>query len=132
MISETNNAVAVALGGVTQMRILGGAIGVAIATSLLSNTVISALANVLPAEIVNRLLQNISSVALLSPRDQVAVQAAFALGYKKQLAMILGFCAAEVLAIGLMWESKPRRLAQGINLMNTRLANDEIEEEKTN
>ncbi|TGO77538.1 hypothetical protein BELL_0102g00100 [Botrytis elliptica] len=102
---------AVALGGVTQMRILGGAIGVAIATSLLSSNVISALADILPAETVNRLLQNISSVALLSPGDQIAVRTAFAQGYKKQLAMILGFCAAELLAIGLMWERKPRRLA---------------------
>ncbi|KAF7881905.1 uncharacterized protein EAF02_006593 [Botrytis sinoallii] len=102
---------AVALGGVTQMRILGGAIGVAIATSLLSSNVISALADILPAETVNHLLQNISSVALLSPGDQIAVRTAFAQGYKKQLAMILGFCAAELLAIGLMWERKPRRLA---------------------
>ncbi|TGO28679.1 hypothetical protein BPAE_0024g00240 [Botrytis paeoniae] len=102
---------AVALGGVTQMRILGGAIGVAIATSLLSSNVISALADILPAETVNHLLQNISSVALLSPGDQIAVRTAFAQGYKKQLAMILGFCAAELLAIGLMWEIKPRRLA---------------------
>lgn len=93
------------------MRILGGAIGVAIATSLLSSNVISALADILPAEIVNHLLQNISSVALLSPSDQIAVQTAFAQGYKKQLAMILCFCAAELLAIGLMWERKPRRLA---------------------
>ncbi|TGO54125.1 hypothetical protein BCON_0112g00210 [Botryotinia convoluta] len=102
---------AVALGGVTQMRILGGAIGVAIATSLLSNNVISALADILPAETVNHLLQNISSVVLLSPGDQIAVRTAFAQGYKKQLAMILGFCAAELLAIGFMWERKPRRLA---------------------
>ncbi|TGO18279.1 hypothetical protein BTUL_0011g00850 [Botrytis tulipae] len=102
---------AVALGGVTQMRILGGAIGVAIATSLLSSNVISALADILPAEIVNHLLQNISSVALLSPGDQIAVRTAFAQGYKKQLVMILCFCAAELLAIGLMWERKPRRLA---------------------
>ncbi|TGO55975.1 hypothetical protein BOTNAR_0233g00060 [Botryotinia narcissicola] len=102
---------AVALGGVTQMRILGGAIGVAIATSLLSSNVISALADILPAEIVNHLLQNISSVALLSPGDQIAVRTAFAHGYKKQLVMILFFCAAELLAIGIMWEKKPRRLA---------------------
>ncbi|KAF7899502.1 hypothetical protein EAF00_003838 [Botryotinia globosa] len=102
---------AVALGGVTQMRILGGAIGVAIATSLLSSNVISALADILPTEIVNHLLQNISSVALLSPGDQIAVRTAFAQGYKNQLVMILCFCAAELLAIGLMWERKPRRLA---------------------
>lgn len=92
------------------MRILGGAIGVAIATSLLNNTVISALVNILPAETVSRLLENISSMASLSSHEQAMVQAAFAHGYHKQLAMILGFCAAEVLAIGLMWERIPRRL----------------------
>ncbi|EDO01118.1 hypothetical protein SS1G_03592 [Sclerotinia sclerotiorum 1980 UF-70] len=100
----------VALGGVTQMRILGGAIGVAIATSLLNNTVISTLADIIPAETVSHLLQNLSSMSSLSSHDQVVVQSAFAHGYHKQLAMILGFCAAEVLSIGLMWERTPRRL----------------------
>ncbi|CAD6444310.1 497df385-445e-4097-bfd8-b7a1fd65287b [Sclerotinia trifoliorum] len=101
---------AVALGGVTQMRILGGAIGVAIATSLLNNTVVSTLADILPAETVSHLLQNLSSMSSLSSHDQAVVQSAFAHGYHKQLAMILGFCAAEVFAIGLMWERTPRRL----------------------
>lgn len=92
------------------MRILGGAIGVAIATSLLNNTVISTLADIIPAETVSHLLQNLSSMSSLSSHDQVVVQSAFAHGYHKQLAMILGFCAAEVLSIGLMWERTPRRL----------------------
>ena len=99
------------MGGVTQMRILGGAIGVAIATNLLNNTVKSALMGLLSSKTINNLLGNISSIKTLSPQDQTIAQDAFADGYHKQLAMILGFCAAEVITIALMWERTPRRLA---------------------
>jgi hypothetical protein len=104
-------AAAVAMGGVTQMRILGGAIGVSIATNLLNNTVKGRLEAVLSSGVISNILENVSSVRALSPSDQSLVQAAFADGYQKQLAMILGFCAAEVVALALMWEKPFRRLA---------------------
>ncbi|KAK6593300.1 hypothetical protein H4I96_11235 [Botrytis cinerea] len=71
-------------------------------------------------------------MASLSPHGQVVVRRAFAWGDKKRLAMILGFCAAEVLALGLVWEGKPRRLAYDVGLMDMKLANDRMEEDKTN
>ncbi|KAJ5650183.1 uncharacterized protein N7484_003906 [Penicillium longicatenatum] len=105
------HALAVALGGVTQLRVLGGAIGVSAATNLLNNTAREKLAIYLPTEELARILRDISSVKTLSLADQSIIHAAFAAGYHKQLAMILGFCAAEYIALVLMWEWPMRRLA---------------------
>ncbi|KAL4922920.1 MFS general substrate transporter [Aspergillus aurantiobrunneus] len=99
------------LGSVTQLRVLGGAIGVSIATSLLKNTVQSRLANGGPSEVLEDIMQDVSSVDRLPPSMQTLVRAAFADRYEQQLAMVLGLCAAQVLALGLMWERPMRRLA---------------------
>ncbi|KOC18275.1 hypothetical protein AFLA70_59g003481 [Aspergillus flavus AF70] len=102
---------AVALGGVTQLRILGGAVGVSIATNLLNNTAKNELATRLPASALADILRDVSSVFKLSTADQSIVHTAFGKGYHQQLAMMLGFCAAEVIALALMWEWPVRRLA---------------------
>jgi hypothetical protein len=99
------------MGGVTQLRILGGAIGVSIATNLLNNTVKDRLEAIFPSSVIGKILEDVSSMRTLSPSDQSLVQAAFADGYQQQLAMILGFCAAEVIALALMWEKPLLRLA---------------------
>jgi hypothetical protein len=98
------------MGGVTQLRILGGAIGVSIATNLLNNTVKSRLDAILSSDVIRKILENVSLVRLLSPPEQSLVQAAFADGYQWQLLMILWFCAAEIVALALMWKKPLRRL----------------------
>ena len=98
------------MGGVAQMRILGGVIGVAAATNLLNNTLQSSLSGSLPAETITALLENISFTQSLPLNQQDLVQTAFLGVYRMQFAMMLGFAAAEVLALALMWERVPRRL----------------------
>lgn len=85
--------------------------GVSIATNLLNNTTKNQLAKQLSADVLARILRDVSSVRTLSSADQSIVHAAFAEGFHKQLAMMLGFCAAEVIALALMWEWPMRRLA---------------------
>lgn len=104
-------SVAVALGGITQLRILGGAIGVAIATNLLNNYVTSKLSSVLSANQLREVLQSTQVVATLEPALQARVKTAFAEGYNRQVGAMLGFSAAEFVALLLMWEKKPRRTA---------------------
>lgn len=103
-------SLAVGMGGVTQLRILGGALGTSIATTLLNTTVKTKLATKLSASTLAAVLKDVSLVKTLSKTDQVLVRDAFGAGYHKQLAMILGFCAAEVIALVIMWEWPMRRL----------------------
>ena len=93
------------------MRILGGAVGVVVATNVLNNTIKSTLVHLLPPEAIDSLLEDVSAVGQLSPYKQAQVRAAFGSGFEKQLVMVLGTCAIEVLALVLMWERKSRKLA---------------------
>ncbi|KAI9375344.1 hypothetical protein BJX61DRAFT_494426 [Aspergillus egyptiacus] len=100
----------VALGSITQLRILGGALGVSIATTLLNNTLRTSLQPHLPAGAVEVLMQDVASAKMLSAMEQSLVQTALADGYQRQLAMVFGFLAAQLGAVGLLWERTVRRL----------------------
>lgn len=84
--------------------------GVSIATNLLNNTAKAQLADKLPADVLSSILKDVSSVKTLTQADQSLVLAAFEDGFSKQMIMILGFCAAEVVALLMMWEWPVRRL----------------------
>lgn len=102
---------AVALGGVTQFRVLGGTAGVAIATSLLNNHVKNSLSSTLRSDQLSAVLQSTQIIGTLEPTLQVQVRMVFAEGYNKGLGAMLGFAAAEFLSILLMWETTPRKTA---------------------
>jgi len=98
------------MGGVTQLRFLGGTIGVSIATNLLNNHVKKALSSILSPSQLGELLQSTQVIKNLEPAIGMQVRTAFAEGYRMQTGEILGFVAAEFLSIGLMWERKPRHI----------------------
>ena len=102
---------AVALGGVTQLRILGGTVGVAVATNLLNNRVKTHLSSVLPPGQLNAILQSTQIIENLEAGIQKQVKSVFAEGYNTQTGAMLGFSAAEFLAVMLMWEKNPKRIA---------------------
>lgn len=110
-VSNVLTGLAVALGGVTQLRILGGTVGVAVATNLLNNHVKNSLSSVVPSNLLDTLLQSSQSIGTLEPVLQARVKTVLAEGYNMQTGAMLGFSAAEFLAIMLMWEKKPRRIA---------------------
>ncbi|KAL6233128.1 hypothetical protein BDW75DRAFT_252196 [Aspergillus navahoensis] len=99
-----------ALGSVTQLRVLGGAVGLSVATNLLNNTVQDRLQGQVGPDVLHNIMKNVSSMAMLSESTQTLVKEAFASGYQRQLLMLLGFCAAEILTLGIMWERPMRRL----------------------
>jgi hypothetical protein len=102
---------AVALGGVTQFRVLGGTVGVAIATNLLYNHVKNSLSSILRSDQLGVVLQSTQMIETLEPALQKHVRMVFAAGYNKGVGAMLGFAAAEFLSILLMWEKRPRRVA---------------------
>jgi hypothetical protein len=55
-------------------------------------------------------MKNISTMVSLPDSTQMLIRGAFADGYQRQLLVVLGFCAGEVLALGMMWERPMKRL----------------------
>lgn len=100
---------AVAMASITECRVLGGAIGVAIASNLLNNHVRSRLSSSLTPNELSSLLQSAASIPSLSPDVQKMVREVFAEGYNIQLAASLGFSAAQLIPTMMMWERPVRK-----------------------
>ena len=96
------------MGAVTQFRILGGAIGLAIATNVLNSSVRPALASILNQGQLGAILQSTAAIDVLSPALQEQVRSAFARGYNLQFKALIGLICAEFPATLLMWEKNPR------------------------
>lgn len=79
-----------------QFRTMGGAIGLAIATSVLNSYVRSHLAQMLPADQISLLFRTTDAFAALPPELEDSVRAIFAHGYNLQIYVILGFAAAQL------------------------------------
>ncbi|KAJ5175069.1 uncharacterized protein N7482_000946 [Penicillium canariense] len=87
---------AIATGTVVQLRFLGGAIGLAIASNILNGRLSNHLQGVLSPHQLHLFLENAKSITFLSPHLQDEVNAVFADGYATQLRAMIGFAAAQL------------------------------------
>lgn len=85
---------------------MGGAIGLAIVTSILNGFVSSRLSAFLPEDQVVALLQTSAVVNSLSPEHQERVRAIFGRGYNIQMRILIGLAAAQLPSSALMWQKK--------------------------
>ena len=104
----------VMMGAVTQVRVLGGTIGLAISTVVLNSYVKSALSAQLTVEQIAGIAGSLSELGKLSKEEQLFVRKTFAEGYNRQTRITLVFSAVVWLSCLLMVERRPRRL-QRIN-----------------
>ncbi|KAJ5717461.1 hypothetical protein N7488_003107 [Penicillium malachiteum] len=101
---------AIATGTVVQLRFLGGAIGLAIASNILNGHLSQHLKGVLTPHEIHIFLENVTKINYLSPDLQEDVRAVFAQSYCTQLRVMIGFAAAQLPAVLLLLKSK-RQLA---------------------
>lgn len=97
----------VAMGCIVQFRFMGGAIGLAVANSIMNSWLKSKLSPILPAEELSALLETTTTISMFPPDLQKAVRIIFAKGYNLQMKAVLGFAVAQFPATLLMWTRKP-------------------------
>lgn len=85
---------------------MGGAIGLAIATSVLNNHVSSGLLGILNAEQIKSLLDSPSVITNLPPNIRDTVQGIFAQGYNIQFKILAGIASAQIPASLIMWQKE--------------------------
>lgn len=100
---------AVFVGALTQARILGGSIGLAVCTNIL-NTRVKSASNSLSPQQLSGLLQSAHTISTLPPNLQETVRQIFGKGYNEQMQALTAFGGAAVLATLMMWEKQPRRM----------------------
>ncbi|KAH6855892.1 major facilitator superfamily transporter [Chaetomium sp. MPI-CAGE-AT-0009] len=100
----------VTMGAATQIRVLGGTIGLAICSALLSNHVTSETSKLLSPGQQVALLASSQSIRGLPLDVQIQVKQVYAMGYNQQMRVMLYFCIASLVSLTLLAEWPPRRL----------------------
>ncbi|KAF2093099.1 drug resistance transporter EmrB/QacA subfamily [Rhizodiscina lignyota] len=99
---------AVTMGAVTQIRVLGGTISLAICSTILNNHLKGKLAHLITPAQIQAISENLSSIQSLSPTERAAVRTAFAEGYNRQNIFLTVFSGLSLIASLFLWERKPR------------------------
>lgn len=102
---------AIGTGTVVQLRFLGGAIGLAIASNILNGHLSHHLKGVLSSHELHLFLENVKSITHLSPQLQEQVKGVLAESYTTQLRVMIGFAAVQLPAVFLLIKPGQRQLA---------------------
>ncbi|KAI0892714.1 drug resistance transporter EmrB/QacA subfamily [Annulohypoxylon nitens] len=102
---------AVAMGAVTQIRVLGGTIGLAISSTILNNRLSSELPALLNPGDIQQISDSVQYINTLPDATRDAVRQVFADGYSSQLRVMMYFSAAVWIFAATLWERKLRSSA---------------------
>ncbi|QSS53097.1 MFS multidrug transporter [Histoplasma capsulatum var. duboisii H88] len=102
----------VAMGALTQVRVLAGTISLAICSTILNNYLRPKMASVISPSQLRAISNSLAAIDDLTPAQRIAVRQAFGEGYNKQNIFLTAFSGVSVLASLLIWEKKPRRVGE--------------------
>ncbi|KAK9413398.1 putative Major facilitator superfamily (MFS) profile domain-containing protein [Seiridium unicorne] len=104
--SSVKSGVAVAMGSVTQFRVMGGAIGLAIVTAAFNGLARVRLESLITPSQLAQLLQYPATIETFPVTIQDAIRVAFAEGYTLQAKILAGLAAGQFPATLLMWQKE--------------------------
>ncbi|KAK2877127.1 hypothetical protein FQN49_001401 [Arthroderma sp. PD_2] len=96
------------MGALTQVRVLGGTISVAICSTVLSSSLGPKLATVITHDEAKAIADSLSAIDNLTPEKQESIRNEFAHGYNRQMEFLTAFSGLALLATFLLWERQPR------------------------
>ncbi|KAF2804408.1 MFS general substrate transporter [Mytilinidion resinicola] len=94
---------AVGTASVSQFRVLGGLIGISVASSLSTPYLRHHLIDVLPLDLVLAVMEKTEALHMLSGATLDNVRAIFGESYNLQIKFVIGFAAAQIPTTALMW-----------------------------
>lgn len=99
------------MGAATQIRVLGGTIGLAICSALLSNYVAAHTNDLLTPQEQAAILQSSQNIRRLPSAElQLQVRRVYAEAYGQQMRVMLYFCVAALVSLSLLAEWPPRKM----------------------
>jgi hypothetical protein len=109
-----NTYIAAAQGAISQIRVLGGIIGVTIATTLFNRRSYSTLSNYLSPSQLDALRKSPLAVVSFPPDQQGYVKSVYADVFSQQMRVLMFVCAVAVLVSCASWERRPPDLRKGL------------------
>ncbi|KAH6634688.1 major facilitator superfamily domain-containing protein [Chaetomium sp. MPI-SDFR-AT-0129] len=107
----TQRDMPVTMGAATQIRVLGGTIGLAICSALLSNYVAAHTGDLLTPQEQAAILQSSQNIRRLPSTElQLEVRRVYAEAYGQQMRVMLYFCVAALVSLSLLAELLPRKM----------------------
>ncbi|OSS44301.1 hypothetical protein B5807_11136 [Epicoccum nigrum] len=94
-----------ASGALVEFRILGGALGLAIASATMESYLRQELPALVAPEQLQLILKNTAVIKTLPPNVRNAILEVFADGYTLQMKVTAGISALQVLAVGMIWKN---------------------------
>ncbi|KIL87403.1 hypothetical protein FAVG1_09109 [Fusarium avenaceum] len=107
VVSEAN--LPVMMGALTQIRVLGGTVSLAICATILNNHLKPRLEDLVSPEQAKAILESVSAIDSLSAGQRLAVRRAFAEGYNLQNIFMAVMSAAGLISSLFLWERHPRK-----------------------
>ncbi|KAM0164036.1 hypothetical protein ACHAPG_000786 [Botrytis cinerea] len=104
MVEERDKSVAMA--AVLQFRTMGGAIGLAIVTTVMNRYIKTHLSEILTPNQVHDILRSTESLVLLPPSALRPVTETFARGFNLQMRILIGTSVAQIPFSMLVWRKK--------------------------
>ncbi|KAF3000694.1 hypothetical protein E8E13_002257 [Curvularia kusanoi] len=103
-VSEQDNAVA--MGAITQFRVMGGAIGLSIVNTVMHGMLRSGLAPILTSLQLAEVLNSAQNIANFPPKLREQVLLKFSDSYNVQMRILAGLAAGQIIGTLLMWQKK--------------------------
>ncbi|KAF1951580.1 MFS general substrate transporter [Byssothecium circinans] len=103
-VSEQDNAVA--MGAITQFRIMGGAIGLSIVNTVMHGLLRSRLDPILSSVQLDKVLDSAQNIAFLPVQVREQVLLTFSDGYNVQMRILAGLAAGQIIGTLIMWRKK--------------------------
>ncbi|KAI0904128.1 hypothetical protein F4823DRAFT_616014 [Ustulina deusta] len=98
------------MASVTQIRVLGGTIGLATGSAILVNYIKNSTSKFLTLDQVGAILLSPNNIYSLAPERQSRTRTVFAAAYSQQMRVMLYFSIASLFSLLLLAEKQPRRV----------------------
>jgi len=120
--------IASAQGALGQARVLGGNIGLAIATIIFNRRVATDLSEALSATQLENLQQSLSTISSLNLSQQAAVATVFSNSFNEQMRVCIYLLAVALIVALLTWQKNPPSVAEN-KARQTALAESQVDKD---
>ncbi|KAJ4296422.1 hypothetical protein N0V90_006467 [Kalmusia sp. IMI 367209] len=99
-----NKDLALCAGAVLQFRVFGGALGLAIASTVWNNYAATRLRHLLPPDQLSLVMKSTAAVSLLPETTRHQVTEVLVRSYNQRMRVLIGFTAAQFIALAMLWK----------------------------